>query len=119
MNPRVVLIASGSEVGIALRASEILNSKGTPTRVVSMPCWEFFDAQPLQYRKKVLPENVVAKIAIEAGSSLGWAKYVGSDGIVMGVDKFGVSAPAEEVFAEYGFTVSNVITSVQKLLKKR
>ncbi|MFM8440541.1 MAG: transketolase [Acidobacteriota bacterium] len=119
VKPKVVLIASGSEVGLALRASEILNSKGTPTRIVSMPCWEFFDAQPLPYRKKVLPENVMAKIAIEAGSSLGWAKYVGSDGIVMGVDKFGVSAPAEEVFAEYGFTVSNVIASVQKLLKKR
>lgn len=107
--PRLILIATGSEVGLAMEARERLNTDGTPTRVVSMPCWEFFDAQTQKYRDDVLPPRVTARLAIEAGVSLGWHKYVGDKGDVLAVDKFGASAPAEDVFRDYGFAVENVV----------
>jgi transketolase len=108
--------ATGSEVGLAMEAREKLNSSGTPTRVVSMPCWEFFDAQPARYKETVLPSNVKARLAIEAGVSLGWAKYIGDHGDTLTVDKFGASAPAEDVFRDYGFTVENVVRKAKKLV---
>jgi transketolase len=114
--PKLILIATGSEVGLAMEAREKLNAAGTPTRVVSMPCWEFFDAQPARYKETVLPTNVKARLAIEAGVSLGWAKYTGDLGDTLCVDKFGASAPAEDVFRDYGFTVENVIKKAKKLL---
>jgi transketolase len=92
-----------------------LNAAGTPTRVVSMPCWEFFDAQPQKYRDEVLPPRITARLAIEAGVSLGWHKYVGEHGATLTVDKFGASAPAEDVFRDYGFTVDNVIKIAKTL----
>lgn len=113
--PRVILIATGSEVGLAMQAREKLNADGTPTRVVSMPCWEFFDAQPQRYRDEVLPPRVTARLSIEAGVSLGWAKYVGDRGDCLAVDRFGASAPAEDVFRDYGFTVENVIKKAAAL----
>jgi transketolase len=116
VEPKLILIATGSEVGLALQAREELNSKNVPTRVVSMPCWEFFDEQPAKYKESVLPSNVKARLAIEAGVSLGWAKYVGDAGDALSVDKFGASAPAEDVFRDYGFTVENVIKKAKKLL---
>jgi transketolase len=114
--PKIILIATGSEVSLAMEAREKLQKSGTPTRVVSMPCWEFFDAQTAKYRESVLPPNVKARLAIEAGVSLGWAKYIGDHGDTLCVDRFGESAPAEDVFRDYGFTVENVVKKARKLL---
>lgn len=116
VEPKLILIATGSEVGLAMEAREKLNASGTPTRVVSMPCWEFFDQQSDKYKETVLPKTVKARLAIEAGVSLGWSKYVGDDGDTLTVDKFGASAPAEDVFRDYGFTVENVIKKAKKLI---
>lgn len=116
VEPKLILIATGSEVGLAMEAREKLNASGTPTRVVSMPCWEFFDEQSAKYKESVLPANIKARLAIEAGVSLGWAKYVGLEGDTLTVDKFGASAPAEDVFRDYGFTVENVIKKAKKLI---
>ncbi len=114
--PKLILIATGSEVGLAMEAREKLNASGTPTRVVSMPCWEFFDEQSEKYKESVLPSAVKARLSIEAGVSLGWHKYVGDAGDTLSVDKFGASAPAEDVFRDYGFTVENVVKKAKKLL---
>ena len=114
--PKLILIATGSEVGLAMEAREKLQKAGTPTRVVSMPCWQFFDEQTAKYKESVLPSNVRARLAIEAGVSLGWAKYTGEHGDTLCVDKFGASAPAEDVFRDYGFTVENVIKKAKRLL---
>ena len=114
--PKLILIATGTEVGLAMQAREQLEAENIPTRVVSMPCWEFFDEQSAEYKESVLPKNVKARLAIEAGVSLGWSKYVGDTGDTLTVDKFGASAPAEDVFRDYGFTVENVITKVKNLL---
>ena len=114
--PKLILIATGSEVGLAIEARSRLNRSGIPTRVVSMPCWEFFDEQNAKYRESVLPSRVKARLAIEAGVSLGWAKYVGDEGDTLTVDRFGASAPAEDVFRDYGFTVENVVKKAKKLV---
>ena len=114
--PKLILIATGSEVGLAMQAREHLSSQNIPTRVVSMPCWEFFDEQTAKYKESVLPKNVTARMAIEAGVSLGWEKYIGMEGDTVTVDKFGTSAPADDVFKEYGFTVENVVKKAKKLL---
>jgi len=115
--PKLIVIATGSEVGLAMQAREKLNTAGTPTRVVSMPCWEFFDAQPQRYKDTVLPPKVTVRLAIEAGVSLGWHKYIGDHGDTLTVDKFGASAPAEDVFRDYGFTVENAVKKAKALLK--
>ena len=99
-----------------MEARERLNADGTPTRVVSMPCWEFFDAQPDKYKEEVLPAKVTARLSIEAGVSMGWHKYVGDHGDTLAVDRFGASAPGEDVFRDYGFTVENVIKKALGLL---
>jgi transketolase len=114
--PKLIIIATGSEVGLAMQAREQLESENITTRVVSMPCWEFFDEQSADYKESVLPKNVKARLAIEAGVSLGWSKYVGDAGDTLTVDKFGASAPGEDVFRDYGFTVENVINKVKKML---
>lgn len=114
--PKLIIIATGSEVGLAMQAREQLNAGGTPTRVVSMPCWEFFDAQSDKYKESVLPKNITARLAIEAGVSLGWHKYVGLDGDTLTVDRFGASGKAEDVFRDYGFTIENVIKKAKKLI---
>lgn len=114
--PKLIIIATGSEVGLAMEAREQLEAEGTPTRVVSMPCWELFDVQSAEYRESVLPKSVKARLAVEAGVSLGWAKYVGDEGDVLAVDRFGSSAPADVVFREYGFTVENVVAMAKSLV---
>ena len=114
--PKLIIIATGSEVGLAMEARERLNAEGTPTRVVSMPCWEFFDAKSDKYKEEVLPAKVTARLAIEAGVSLGWAKYVGNAGDTLTVDRFGASAPGEDVFRDYGFTVENAVKKARALL---
>jgi transketolase len=116
VTPKLILIATGSEVGLAIGAREKLNRAGIPTRVVSMPCWEFFDEQSAKYKESVLPAKVKSRLAIEAGVSLGWAKYVGDAGDTLSVDRFGASAPAEDVFRDYGFTVENVVRKAKKLV---
>src|SRR5688572_2336052 len=115
VKPKLILIATGSEVGLAIEAREKLTARGIPTRVVSMPCWEFFDEKSAKYKESALPTNVKARLAIEAGVSLGWHKYIGPAGDTLTVDRFGASAPAEDVFRDYGFTVENVIKKAKKL----
>lgn len=110
--PKVILISTGSEIGLAMQAREVLESEGIATRVVSMPCTELFDAQSAEYQESVLPPKIKA-LAIEAGVSFGWHKYADD---VLAVDKFGASAPAEVVFREYGFTVENVVAKAKDLL---
>jgi len=106
--PDLILIGSGSEVALCLAAQEQLARQGVRTRVVSMPSWELFDAQTQAYRDTVLPPAVRARLAVEAGSPQGWHRYVGDEGDVIGVDRFGASAPGEVVLREYGFTVDTV-----------
>lgn len=106
--PDLILIATGSEVSLAADAKKILDAKGVRTRVVSMPCWELFDAQPQSYRDEVLPPSVGARMSVEAGATLGWAKYVGDRGFAFGIDRFGTSAPYAAVAKAYGFTADNV-----------
>jgi len=114
--PKVLLIASGSEVHLALEARDLLAQKGIAVRVVSMPSWELFDAQPTSYREAVLPPQVTARLAIEAGVTQGWAKYVGLAGDVMGLDRFGASAPYKVLMEKFGFTAEAVVERVLRLL---
>ncbi|MEO8999740.1 MAG: transketolase [Rhodanobacter sp.] len=114
--PSLILIASGSEVALILAAAEQLQAKGIAVRCVSMPSWELFDAQPQAYRDQVLPPHVSARLAVELGVSQGWDRYVGAKGDMLGVDRFGASAPADVLLREYGFTVDNVIRRASALL---
>ncbi|KIA83039.1 transketolase [Kaistella solincola] len=116
--PEIILIASGSEVHLILEAQENLKNENIRTRIVSMPSWNLFDKQPAEYREKVFPKNIRKRLAVEAGSPVGWMKYTTDDGDVIGIEKFGESAPAEELFAEYGFTVENVVKKARDLLQK-
>ncbi|MCF8096638.1 MAG: transketolase [Desulfarculaceae bacterium] len=116
--PELILMATGSEVTLALAAAEQLSDKGVAVRVVSMPCWEIFEAQDQEYRDKVLPPQVSARLAIEAGVSLGWERWVGFQGAVIGVDRFGESAPGPMVMDKLGFNLDNVVESALKLIKK-
>ena len=116
--PEVVLIASGSEIGIALDAKEALEAAGTAARVVSMPSWNLFAQQDQAYRDLVLPPNVRARVAVEAGSTFGWARWVGGDGAVVGIDHFGASAPAETLYERFGVTTENVVAAARVSLEK-
>ena len=116
--PELVLIATGSEVGLIVEAAEKLQAEGIAVRCVSMPSWDLFEAQPQSYRDEVLPPDVTAKLAVEMGVSMGWDRYVGPHGAVLGVDRYGASAPAKVLLPEYGFTVDNVIAHAKALLKK-
>ncbi|HTO86054.1 MAG TPA: transketolase [Thermoanaerobaculia bacterium] len=115
--PRVILIATGSELSLAVAARQVLEAESVATRVVSMPCWEFFDRQPREYRDSVFPPEVRARLSIEAGVTLGWSRYVGDRGGSIGLDRFGASAPGETVFKELGFTVEHVVRYAKDLLK--
>ncbi len=115
-NPEVIIIGTGSEVEIALEAGKELAKGGTKTRVVSMPCWELFDGQPAEYREKVLPKAVRARVAIEAGVKTGWERYVGLDGTIIGMDGFGASAPAEVLYEKFGLTAECVVQAAKKLI---
>ena len=108
----LILIATGSEVALALEARTVLERQGIGTRVVSMPSWELFDAQPQDYRERVLPPTVRAKLAIEAGVAQGWCRYVGSQGDVLSIERFGASAPGRILFREFGFTAENIVQRV-------
>jgi len=115
--PQVILIATGSEVSVAFGAQKLLAERGVAARLVSMPSWELFDAQPAEYRARVLPPGVTARVAVEAGSPLGWYKYVGMGGDVVGMTRFGASAPGKVNFEKFGFTPENVAERVLALLR--
>jgi transketolase len=116
--PDLILMASGSEVHLAVTAREKLQEKGLSVRVVSMPSWELFDAQPASYRDQVLPPAVTARLAVEAGITQGWHRYVGGGGDVIGMDSFGAAAPGPTVTAAFGFTVENVCNRSLELLQR-
>ena len=115
--PDAIIIASGSEVSLSIEAKEALAKEGIDVRVVSMPCMDIFEKQPLEYKEKVLPKSVRARVAVEALSEFGWGKYVGLDGKTVCLDRFGASAPADVLFKEFGFTVDNVVKAVKEVIK--
>jgi len=115
-SPDAIVIATGSEVSLAVEAVEVLEAKGRKLRVVSMPSSDRFDAQTSAYRESVLPDSIRRRIAIEAGVTDGWRKYVGLDGIVIGIDSFGESAPAADVFEHFGLTVEQVVATIDEAL---
>ena len=106
--PDLVLIATGSEVSLAIDAKKILEEKGVRTRVVSMPSWELFEEQPQSYRDEIIPPNVEARMSIEAGSTFGWSRWVGDRGYAFGIDHYGTSAPASIIAKTFGLTPENI-----------
>ncbi len=116
--PDAILMASGSEVSLILDAAEVLAKEGVSTRVVSFPSWDLFEKQSEAYRQEVLSPEISVRLAVEAGVSLGWRKWVGDNGNILAVDRYGASAPASTIFKEYGFTTENVVNLVKSLLNK-
>ncbi len=116
--PDVILIATGSEVELAMNAKEELKAQGVDARVVSMPCIELFEKQSQKYKESVIPSKVRARVCIEAGSSYSWYKYAGLDGKILGIDKYGESGPAKKLFEAYGFTTQNVVNLALETLNK-
>lgn len=115
--PQLILMGSGSEVHLLIQAQEQLKGESINARVVSFPSWELFDAQSEEYQQKVLPKNIRKRLAVEAGSPIGWCKYVTDEGEVIGVTQFGESAPGPQIMKEYGFSVENIIAKAKALLK--
>jgi transketolase len=115
--PEIILIASGTELGIIVPAGEQLEADGIGVRLVSMPSWELFLAEGKGYIDEVLPPSIKPRIAVEAGVTFGWERWVGNQGIILGVDRFGASAPAARIYKEYGLTVENVVDHAKRLLK--
>ncbi len=116
--PDVILMGTGSEVQLCVDAYEKLIAEGVKARVVSMPCWELFEKQSSEYKLQVLPPSARARVAVEAGASLGWREYVGDDGIVVARDDFGASAPIKDLMQHFGFTVDNVVAKAHEAMKK-
>ena len=116
--PDVILMGTGSEVQLCIGAYEKLTADGVKVRVVSMPCWELFEKQSAEYRAGVFPPSVRARVAVEAGSTFGWTKYVGTDGEVVGRDDFGASAPIKDLMTHFGFTVENVVAKAREVISK-
>jgi transketolase len=117
-SPDVILIGTGSEVHIALEAGKLLQESNVAARVVSLPAWELFDAQPAEYRNAVLPPDIKARISIEAASPLGWERYVGSEGIVIGLPRFGASAPWKVIYEQLGLTARHMADEALNLLQR-
>jgi transketolase len=117
--PEVILIATGAEVGPTLEAARALAGEGNAVRVVSMPCMELFEAQPPEYREQVLPHDVRARLAVEPGVRMSWWRWVGSEGDVLGIERFGASAPGATVLAKLGFTVENILARARAVLEGR
>ncbi len=115
--PDVILVATGSEVQLAVEARETLEKQGISTRVVSMPCREWFASQTAAYREKVLPRAVRARVSVEAGSPQGWREIVGDAGEVIGIDHYGASADFKTLFKEFGFTTQAVVTAAKRSIK--
>ena len=114
--PDIILIGTGSEVSLCVKAAETLTAEGKKVRVVSMPCWELFDEQDAAYQESVLPKAVTKRLAVEAASTFGWCRYVGAEGDVVGIDRFGASAPGGLLMEKFGFTVDNVVAKAKALL---
>lgn len=117
-SPDTIILASGSEIEFALEAADTLSGDGISARVVSMPSWELFNAQSQEYKDSVLPENISARVAIEAGATQGWHKFVGTKGQIIGLDHFGASAPINELFSNFGITADAVVQAARKLLNR-
>jgi transketolase len=117
-HPEVILIGTGSEVQLAVAAQEILTAQRISARVVSMPSWELFDQQPEEYREAVLPSRLRARVAVEAGATLAWGRYVGLDGAIVGLDRFGASAPYQVLYEEFGITAAAVAEAARRVLGK-
>jgi transketolase len=117
--PDVILIATGSEVSLCVLAREKLKSYGVKTRIVSMPSWSLFEAQEETYRESVLPRSLKKRVTVEAGSPIGWHRWAGDEGTVIGVERFGASAPGQEVLAHLGFTADHVTAAVMRDPKER
>ena len=115
-NPDVILLATGSEVPLCINVHEQLNAEGIKTRVISMPSWELFDQQSREYRDFVLPPSITARIAVEQGTPLGWERYVGPGGTIVGMDTFGASAPLKNLQNKFGFTSDKIIAAVKNIL---
>jgi transketolase len=118
-NPEVILIATGSEVSLAVQAHEKLLAEGIRSRVVSMPSWEIFEHQPQAYRDSVLPPNVTARVAVEQASTFGWERYVGNSGQIVGMKTFGASAPLKELQRKFGFEPDGVVGAAKQQLGKK
>src|SRR5207248_2796619 len=116
--PDVLLLATGSEVQLCIGAYEQLKKAGVKARVVSMPSWEIFENQPPEYREKVLPRAVTARVAVEQAATFGWRQYVGTTGAIVGMKTFGASAPLKELLKYFGFTVEHVLAAAREQLAK-
>jgi transketolase len=110
-------MATGSEVHLALKAQNLLTERGVQARVVAMPCWKRFEAQPESYQNHVLPPDLTARLAVEAAGSLGWHRYVGAKGAVMSIDHFGASAPYEDLVEAFGFTAEALVERALDVLE--
>ena len=115
--PQLILIATGSELQLAFAAAETLEGEGIATRVVSLPCWERFEAQDQAYRDEVLPPSVRKRVSVEVGVSLGWERWVGDEGAIIGLDHFGASAPAGTIFEKFGFTADRVADVARRVVR--
>ena len=113
----MILIGTGSEVHIALAAGRLLEERGVNASVVSMPSWELFDTQPAKYREGVLPPGIRARVSIEAATPMGWERYVGIDGVAIGIPHFGASAPAEVLYEKFGLTAQRMADEAANLLR--
>ncbi|HDG97205.1 MAG TPA: transketolase, partial [Desulfobacterales bacterium] len=113
--PELIIIGTGSEVHLALEAAQILADKGIKVRVVSMPSWELFDRQTEEYKDEVIPRSA-AKIAIEAGATYGWHKYIGGEGKIIGIDRFGASAPYKTLYERFGITSARIVDEAVSLI---
>jgi transketolase len=118
-DPQVILIASGSEVSLAVQSHEKLLAEGIRSRVVSMSSWDIFEHQPQEYRDSVLPPKVTARVAIEQGSTLGWDRYVGPTGLVIGMKTFGASAPLKELQRKFGFEPDQLVEAAKRQLNRK
>jgi transketolase len=116
--PEAILIATGSEVSLAMAARDLLQKEGRRIRVVSMPSWELFAAQPQPYRDEVLPPTIIARVAVEAASPLGWERWVGQEGDVIGLNRFGASAPYTDVYKHLNFTPEYIAQRTREVLER-
>ena len=114
--PDIILISTGSEVYMCVEAADKLRAEGKKVRVVSLPSWELFDEQPAEYRESVLPKSVTKRLVVEAASRFGWERYIGTEGAMISVDTFGVSAPGPVALEKFGYTVDNIITKAKEQL---
>ncbi|HEY5497091.1 MAG TPA: transketolase C-terminal domain-containing protein, partial [Syntrophales bacterium] len=118
VRPDIIFIATGSEVHLALAAARKLTGEAIRVRVVSIPSWDRFDAQPAEYRDRVLPPAVKARVAVEAGAKLGWEHYVGLEGAIIGMNRFGASAPCPVLYEKFGLTVDQIADTARSLFRK-